>query len=90
MILPANLEKEEQEEFIKEFSSVVKKAEGQVDKVNHWGVRNFAYPIEDETKGHYVIAELSGTSELAQKISRWLKLSEKVVRHLFVKMDGEK
>lgn len=89
MILSADLEKEGQEEFIKEFSSVVKKVEGRVEKVNHWGVKSFAYPIENETKGYYLVVELAGSSKIAQMVNRWLKLSEKVIRHLLVRLDGE-
>jgi len=89
-ILHPTLEKEKIEELIQKFSSIVEKSEGKVEKINRWGRKNFAYPIEGEKRGFYVVMNFKGTPKTATKVENSLKLSDAVLRHLLIRVDGKK
>ena len=60
---------------------------GAVVKVNTWGRRRLAYPIERHRDGLYYFLDLSLTPQSVLEIDRNLKVSEEVIRHLIVKRD---
>jgi len=51
-------------------------------EVEHWGRRQFAYPIRRKEQGYYVIARFSGEGKSLPEYERALKLDESVVRYL--------
>ncbi len=48
-----------------------------------WGLRNFAYPINKEIKGYYVVLKLTAEVAALNEFSRLAKINPNVVRHLF-------
>ena len=69
---------------VEKIREVVTANEGAVDAVEPWGQRDLAYPIEDNTKGHYVLLRLTAGAEALQQIERVYKLDESVIRSLTV------
>jgi len=57
---------------------------GEVTAVDHWGRRQFAYPIADQTSGYYVVAHFNTSGERLPEFERILKLDEEVLRYLVV------
>ena len=45
----------------------------------------FAYPINKQTKGYYVILTVNGNSEGLAEFDRLVKLDNAVLRHLIIK-----
>ncbi len=86
-ILHPTLEKERVEELIQKFSSVVENWEGKVEKISRWGGKNFAYPIEGEKRGFYVVMNFKGTPKTAVEVEKSLRLTDNVLRHLLVRVD---
>lgn len=41
--------------IVSELSDVIKKEGGEVVKVDNWGLKNLAYRIKKNRKGHYVL-----------------------------------
>ena len=52
-------------------------------EVKEWGLRNFAYPINKEIKGYYVVLKLTAEPAALNEFSRLAKIDQNVVRHLF-------
>ena len=53
-----------------------------VTKVNEWGLRNFAYPIDDMLKGYYVVIKVTADKFALDEFARLTKINQNVVRHL--------
>ncbi|MBQ0008755.1 MAG: 30S ribosomal protein S6 [Firmicutes bacterium] len=51
--------------------------------VKEWGLRDFAYPINKQTKGYYVVLKLTADEAALNEFSRLAKIDQNVVRHLF-------
>jgi len=60
---------------------------GQIVKVNHWGRRRLAYPIERHRDGIFVFIDMILTPETVSEIERTLKVSETVLRYMTRKRD---
>ena len=89
-ILHPTLEKEKVEELIQKFSSLVDKFEGKVEKISRCGKKNFAYPIEGEKRGYYVVMNFSGTPKTVKELDNSLRLTDEVLRHLLVRLDSRR
>jgi small subunit ribosomal protein S6 len=58
---------------------------GEVQKVNPWGRRRLAYPIERFRDGHYIQINFRSMPNALGGLERQLKLAEDVIRYLLVR-----
>jgi len=58
-------------------------------KVDHWGRRQFAYPIGRKEQGYYVIARYSAEAKALPEYERALRLEDGLVRYLLTLHDRE-
>ncbi|HEU5047133.1 MAG TPA: 30S ribosomal protein S6 [Rickettsiales bacterium] len=70
------------------FTDIVKQQNGKVVKNEYWGLRNLAYKINKNRKGHYVMLGLNASHEAVKELERNIGLHEDVVRHLTVRVDA--
>ncbi len=69
------------------YLEIIRKEKGSVDKVDVWGKRRLAYPIEKQEEGVYVVAELTCNSESVAELDRLLNLSDNVLRTKVLRTD---
>lgn len=62
-------------------------AAGEVEKIDSWGRRKFAYPIRNLQEGNYILLHLRLEPSAVLELERNLRLSEEVLRHLLVRLD---
>jgi len=85
-IIEAALEEEKKvaaTEMVKEVIS----AGGEVGKVNIWGNRKLAYPINKKNEGYYVVIEFAANADLPKELDRRLKISDSIIRHIIINKD---
>ena len=87
IVLSPEASEEQTKVILDRVSQVVQTNGGVVAKVNAWGRRKLAYPIERHRDGLYYFLDLSLTPQTVLEIDRNLKVSEEVIRHLIVKRD---
>jgi small subunit ribosomal protein S6 len=58
-------------------------------RVDHWGRRQFAYPIGRKETGYYVVARYSADATVLPEYERALKLDDGIVRYLLTLHDRE-
>lgn len=74
--------------LIEGFSEIVKQQGGSVVKNEYWGLRNLAYKINKNRKGHYVMLALDAPHAAIKELERNIGLHEDVIRHLTVRVDS--
>ena len=62
-------------------------ADGEVTKVDVWGMRKLAYPIDKKEEGYYAVVEFKSNPTLPKELDRRLKISDNVIRHIIVNKD---
>jgi len=75
------------EALTKIFSDIIIKDEGKVVKTEQWGLRNLAYRINKNKKGHYVLFNLDAPPAAVAEMERNMKLNEDVLRFMTVKVE---
>jgi small subunit ribosomal protein S6 len=86
-ILNPEVSEEQTRTILERIEQIVARYDGQVIKVNQWGRRRLAYPIEHHRDGFYVFIDTILTPETVSELDRTLKVSEEVLRHLILKRD---
>lgn len=83
-----DMTEKEVERLTEEFSGAVTEKGGRIVKNESWGLRNLAYRINKNRKGHYVMLGLDAPAEAVKEIRRKFNLSEDVIRSLVVRVDN--
>ena len=86
-ILNPEVSEEEIRSLLDRIELIVANYGGQIFKVNHWGRRRLAYPIERHRDGYYIFIDMILTPETVTEIERTLRVSEKVFRHMMKRRD---
>ncbi len=60
---------------------------GSVDRVDHWGKREFAYEIDHMREGYYTVIDLDLPGEQLEELERTLRITDEVVRHKVIRPD---
>lgn len=69
------------------FIETVSQAGGELIKKEYWGLRNLAYYIKKNKKGHYVMLGLSSSPAAIKELERNFKINEDVIKFLTIKVD---
>ena len=88
-VIDAALEDSARIELIDRFSDLVKKNGGEIDRVDEWGKRRLAYAINYKTEGYYVLMYIKAPSELPKELERNFQISDKILRSLVIRYEGE-
>ncbi len=88
-VIDAALEDSARNELIARFSELVKKNGGEIDRVDEWGKRRLAYAINYKTEGYYVLMYIKAPAELPKELERNFQISDKVLRSLIIRYEGE-
>lgn len=88
-ILSPEVSEEETRSILDRLAQIVAKYDGQVVKVNQWGRRRLAYPIQHHRDGYYVFIDMILTPETVIELERTLKVSEVVLRYMLTKRDAK-
>jgi small subunit ribosomal protein S6 len=86
-ILNPEVTEEQTRTILERVEQIVANHGGQVVKVNQWGRRRLAYPIEHHRDGLYVFIDMILTPETVAELDRTLRVSEEVLRHMVKKRD---
>lgn len=69
------------------FTTILKERGGDVTKREYWGLRNLAYRMKKNRKGHYVLLNINAPPAAVQEMERNMRLNEDVLRHLTVRVE---
>ncbi len=84
-ILNANLSEDDFTRVLGKVNDQITKLGGTVTETNQWGKRRFAYPIKRQAEGNYVLEKVQIKQTALKELDASLKLSEDVLRYLFVR-----
>ena len=87
-VIDTALEEGARSELINRFSNIVTNNGGKVDRVDEWGKRRLAYPINYKTEGYYVLMYMTAPADLPRELERNLQISESVLRYLVIRFEG--
>lgn len=72
-----------------EIAEVVRGLGAEVEKIDLWGKKQFAYPIRKLQEGFYALITMKMAPKQIRELDRVLGLQQQVIRHLVVAIDEE-
>lgn len=74
------------ETIVNEFISVIESLKGTIQKQESWGLRNLAYKINKNRKGHYMLLNIDGPADAIVEYERLMRLHEDIIRFLTMRI----
>lgn len=75
------------EDYAKSFSKIVNDNGGDTKRTEAWGLRNLAYKIKKNKKGHYTLLHFDAPAAAIAKMERNIRLNEDVLRFMTVRIE---
>ncbi|MGJ8515671.1 30S ribosomal protein S6 [Carnimonas bestiolae] len=71
--------------MIERYTNLVTESGGTVHRLEDWGRRHLAYPINKIHKAHYVLMNVETTSEVIAELENIFRFNDAVIRNLVVR-----
>ncbi|HBG05301.1 MAG: 30S ribosomal protein S6 [Geobacteraceae bacterium GWC2_58_44] len=88
-IVQPDLGEEEIKTLSTKVQDVVANMNGDFKRLEDWGTRKLAYPINKNPRGRYFYLRFDGDSALIAELERRLRLDDKVIRYQSVKLEQD-
>ena len=75
-------------DIVDNLSNVIKNQGGEVVRVDNWGLKNLAYRIKKNRKGHYVLLNISAPASAISEFERVMRINEDIIRYMTIKVDS--
>ena len=72
--------------MIERYRATIASGSGKVHRIEDWGRRQLAYPIQKIFKAHYVLMNIEVGNETLAELEHAFKFNDAVLRHLIVSM----
>ena len=72
--------------MIERYRATITAGSGKVHRIEDWGRRQLAYPIQKIFKAHYVLMNIEVGNETLAELEHAFKFNDAVLRHLTVSM----
>lgn len=73
--------------IVSDLSDIIKKEGGEIVRVDNWGLKNLAYRIKKNRKGHYVVMNIAAPANAIAEFERIMRFNEDIIRYMTVKVD---
>jgi small subunit ribosomal protein S6 len=73
--------------MIERYKGLITAGEGIIHRLEDWGRRQLAYPINKIHKAHYVLMNIECDGKALSELTGAFRFSDAVLRHLVIKMD---
>lgn len=87
-VLNASMDDAARQAEVESIHSIITENGGSIVKVDVWGVKEFAYEIENMTKGFYVVTTFEAENAALNEFNRLMRINKNVVRFLTIKQEA--
>ena len=72
--------------MVERYRATVQTAGGKIHRIEDWGRRQLAYPLDKVFKAHYVLLNIEVDAKTLDELEHGFKFNDAVLRHLVVRM----
>ena len=72
--------------MIERYTDIIKKADGTIHRLEDWGRRQLAYPINKIHKAHYVLINAECTQEPIDELEDAFRFNDAVIRNMVIRV----
>ena len=74
--------------MIERYKSLIEGSNGTIHRLEDWGRRQLAYPIQNLVKAHYVLFNIEATQAAIDELVETFRFNDAILRHLVIRRDG--
>ncbi|WP_305804878.1 30S ribosomal protein S6 [Stenotrophomonas sp. YIM B06876] len=74
--------------MIERYKALVENGNGTIHRLEDWGRRQLAYPIQNLVKAHYVMLNIEADQAVLSELVESFRFNDAVLRNLVIKRDG--
>ncbi len=73
--------------MIERYKSLIENGGGKIHRLEDWGRRQLAYPIDNLVKAHYVLFNVEAGQDVLNELVEGFRFNDAVLRHLVMRRD---
>ncbi|MBP6216727.1 MAG: 30S ribosomal protein S6 [Luteimonas sp.] len=73
--------------MIERYKSLIENGSGKIHRLEDWGRRQLAYPIDNLVKAHYVLLNVEAGQDVLDELVEGFRFNDAVLRHLVMRRD---
>ena len=74
--------------MIERYKTLIEGGHGKIHRLEDWGRRQLAYPIENLAKAHYVLMNIECGQDVLKELQTGFRFNDAVLRHLIINRDS--
>src|SRR5688572_8192660 len=74
--------------MVERYKSLIEAGNGKIHRLEDWGRRQLAYPIQNLVKAHYVLLNIEADQAVLSELVESFRFNDAVLRNLVIKRDG--
>ena len=74
--------------MIERYKALIECGNGKIHRLEDWGRRQLAYPIQNLVKAHYVLLNIEADQAVLNELVESFRFNDAVLRNLVIKRDG--
>lgn len=88
-IVKPDLVDEESKALGTKVQEIITNLKGDIKRLEDWGVRKLAYPIQKLARGRYMYLRFDGEATMVAELERRLRIDDRVIRYQTVKLEKD-
>ena len=73
--------------MIERYKTLIENGEGKIHRLEDWGRRQLAYPINNLVKAHYVLLNIEAGQDVLTELVEGFRFNDAILRHLVMRRD---
>jgi len=74
--------------MIERYKTLIESDNGKIHRLEDWGRRQLAYPIQNLVKAHYVLLNIECSQNVLNELVAGFRFNDAVLRHMVINRDG--
>ena len=74
--------------MIERYKSLIENGTGTIHRLEDWGRRQLAYPVQNLVKAHYVLFNIEASQAVIDELVETFRFNDAILRHLVIRRDG--
>lgn len=87
LIARQDVSQQQVETLVEQFTAILKENGGSVTKNEYWGLRNLAYKVKKNRKGHYALMNIDAPHAAVAEMERQMGLNEDILRFMTIRVE---
>ncbi len=84
-IIRSAVDDDQKNKVVEKFEALVGTLGGTVESIDKWGMKKFAYEIDKQTEGFYVLMNVACSKDAQIEIDRQMRNDEAIIRQMIIK-----